>query len=236
MKRHTHLRTATLAVPGVLLTGWAPARAAARQIRLHIRLEAGDSVPETLRKGVELGLEEVGWNARLLQSALVVTRSTGDVDSDEDLDPTAVQIVAATEDDGADECEGWGPRIYTCPLRTWRPDAWSVASPLVGYCPQTDWHHALPTPGAKALNARFERQTGMRMDAAAWHGWMAVKVAFEVAMRADDDLLAMQFDGHKGTPVYFSENGHLVQPTVRLVGGRPELVEAFDADLLTELH
>ena len=74
------------------------------------------------------------------------------------------------------------------------------------------------------------------MDSAAWHGWMAVKVAFEVAMRADDDLLALQFDGHKGTSLYFSENGHLVQPTVRLVGGRPELAEAFDADLLTELH
>lgn len=236
MKRHAFLQTATLAVPGVLLTGWAPARAAARQIRLHVRLDADAAVPETLRQGVELGLEEVAWNARLLQCPLVVTRSTSQAPSLEVSDPSAVHIVVTMEDDGADGQDEWGTRIYTCPLRTWRPNAWSVASPLIGACPQTDWHHKLTTPGAAALNARFERQTGMRMDAAAWHGWMAVKVAFEVALRAEDDLLTLRFEGHKGTSLHFSENGHLVQPTVRVVGGRPELIDAFDPDLLTELH
>ena len=237
MKRHTFLRSATLAVPGVLLTGWAPARSAARQIRLHVRLNADDSVPETMRQGVELGLEEVAWNARLLQCPLVVTRCTGDSEDEAGFDPSAVQIIVASQDkDAASESDEWGTRIYTCPLRSWRPDAWSVASPMIGFCPQTDWHPALTTPGAAALNARFERQTGVSMDAAAWHGWMAVKVAFEVALRAEDDLLALQFDGYKGSPLHFSEDGHLVQPTVRLVGGRPQLVEAVDADLLTEFH
>jgi hypothetical protein len=166
----------------------------------------------------------------------VVTRSEAQRDSQDEADPSAVQVVVAAEDDGAGERDGWGTRIYTCPLRSWRPDAWSVASPLVGSCPQTDWHPALATPGAAELNARFLRRTGVPMDAAAWHGWMAVKVAFEVALRGEDDLLALQFEGHKGSPLHFSENGHLVQPTIRLVGGRPRLVEAFDPDLLTELH
>ena len=63
---------------------------------------------------------------------------------------------------------------------------------------------------------------------------MAAKVAFEVALRADageDDLLALRFDGHKGQPLRFSEDGHLVQPTCRMVGGRATLVPPDDRDL-----
>lgn len=75
------------------------------------------------------------------------------------------------------------------------------------------------------------------MDAAAWRGWMAAKVAFEVALRfeaGEDDLLALQFDGHKGQPLRFSEDGHLVQPTCRMVGGRAALAAPVDHDLLMD--
>lgn len=233
MKRHTFLQTATLAVPGVLLTGWAPGRRAARHVHLHIHDVCGPQASASLRQGVELGLEEVSWNARLLQSPLVVSRV-----SDGRPDPSAVQVVVASQDDERQDT-GFGPRIYTCPLKSWRPDAWSVASPAAAMTgdPRLDWHPSLAAPGAAALNARFLRQTGSPMDAAAWHGWMAVKVAFEVALRGDEaDLLALRFDGHKGEPLYFSEDGHLVQPTVRTLFGRAEFVEAFDADLLSDLH
>lgn len=239
MKRHTFLRTATLAVPGMLLTGWAPARGAVRSIHLVVRDATGERAPGTLSQGVDLGLEEVAWNARLLHFPMAVTRVGAEAfDADAD-DPTAVQIVVATKDDETRAMESAGPRIYTCPLSSWRPDAWSVASPLAAQFGdiRLDWHPELLTPGAAALNARFRRQTGVPMDAAAWHGWMAAKVAFEVALRgSDDDLLALQFDGHKGAPLHFSEDGHLVQPTVRVRAGRVELVDAVDLDLLSDFH
>jgi hypothetical protein len=88
-----------------------------------------------------------------------------------------------------------------------------------------------------ALNARFHQRTGRSMDAAAWHGWMAAKVAFEVALRSDageDDLLALRFDGHKGQPLRFSEDGHLVQPTCRMMDGRATLAPPVSHDLLMD--
>lgn len=100
-----------------------------------------------------------------------------------------------------------------------------------------DWHPTLDTPAAAQLNGRFLRRTGRPMDAAAWRGWMAAKVAFEVALRfeaGEDDLLALQFDGHKGQPLRFSEDGHLVQPTCRMVGGRAALAAPVDHDLLMD--
>ena len=144
----------------------------------------------------------------------------------------------AAEDDrhpGDDAAEA-GPRIYTCPLRAWRPDAWSVASRRPRGTteePRLDWHPALASPGAAALGARFARRTGAPMDEAAWRGWMAVTVAFEVALRAaagEDDLLILTFDGHKGAPLRFSEDGHLVQPIVRVADGHAELVPPIDVD------
>jgi hypothetical protein len=240
MKRHTFLQTATLAVPGTLLSGWAPARGTVRQIHLVVRETGGDRAPGTLSQGVDLGLEEVAWSARLLHVPLVVTRVSALAECLDVDDPAAVQIVVAARDDYEPDQDGaWGTRIHTCPLLSWRPDAWSVASPLAAEVGdiRLDWHPDLATPGAGSLNARFRRRTGMPMDAAAWHGWMAVKVAFEIALRAgEDDLLALQFDGHKGSPLHFSEDGHLVQPTVRVRAGRPELVEAIDLDLVSDFH
>ena len=58
-----------------------------------------------------------------------------------------------------------------------------------------------------------------------------------MALRADageDDLLALQLDGHKGQPLRFSEDGHLVQPTCRMVAGRAVLTAPVDHDLLMD--
>jgi hypothetical protein len=245
MKRRAYLRTVSLAVPGLLLTGWAPVRAAVRPIHLIVHDGADGDDAAALRAGVDMGLEEVGQSARMLQVPLVVHRDSLNAADAVALpcSESAVHLVVVTEDDRhrVDAATPCGPRIYTSPLREWRPDAWSVASPLPSTrWPQEarlDWHPTLDTPAATQLNARFLRRTGQLMGAAAWRGWMAAKVAFEVGLRSDageDDLLALQFDGHKGRPLRFSEDGHLVQPTCRLVGGRAALAPPVDHDLLMD--
>jgi len=109
-----------------------------------------------------------------------------------------------------------------------------ASAPPAPYQPRhLDWHPRIDTPEAASLNARFRQHTGVPMDQEAWRGWMAVQVAFEMAVRSaagESDPLALSFDGHKGAPLRFSEDGHLVQPTVRLSGGRPVLVAAIDYD------
>lgn len=243
MKRRAYLRTVSLAVPGLLLTGWAPVHAAARPVHLVLREGHVGEGSGSLQAGVEFGLEEVTQGARVLQVPLVVHRTSSDSGRVIPCGEAAVQIVVADEDDRhpADGAAPCGPRIYTCPLQEWRPDAWSVASARpnrLAVAPGPDWHASLETPDAAQLNARFARRAGMPMDEAAWRGWMAVKVAFETALRAaagEDDLLALRFNGHKGQRLRFSEDGHLVQPTCRVVGGRAELAPAIDHDLFADV-
>ncbi len=236
MRPHGFLHVAGRALPGTLVSGWAPAASGSREIRLVVRDEDGADV-DALRRGVEFALADVEWRARLMRVLLAVTRVRGNASRDERCDTAAVvQVVVAHADshafDGQDE---WGTAVYTCPLREWRPDAWSVASvtPSPYHPHDLDWHPRLDTPEAASLNARFRQHAGVPMDQDAWRGWMAVQVAFELAVRSaagERDPLAFSFDGHKGTPLRFSEDGHLVQPTVRLSGGRPVLVAAIDYD------
>jgi hypothetical protein len=245
MKRRAYLRTVTMAVPGLLLSGWAPARAAVRPVHLLVSDIADGEDAQALRQGVELGLDEIGRAAEVVGVPLVVHRANGArAGRAIPCSGTAVQVVIAAEDDlqSADGATPCGPRIYTCPLRQWRPDAWSVASRQEAAPRQLrqlrlDWHPTLDTPGAAQLSARFHRRTGTPMGEAAWRGWMAVKAAFEIALRTEageDDLLVLQLDGHKGQSLRFSEDGHLVQPTCRLVAGRAALTPPVDYDLLTE--
>ena len=95
-----------------------------------------------------------------------------------------------------------------------------------------DWHPDLKHYGADSLNLRFRRRYDAPMDEAAWRGWMAVKIAAEVALRspagAVDDLqkalATMRFDGHKGAQLGFDpQDHHLVQP-VYLVDAAGKLV------------
>lgn len=242
MKRRAYLRTVSLAVPGLLLTGWAPVHAAARPVHLVLREGHVGESASALRAGVAFGLDDVTQGARVLQVPLVVHRAGSDLGRAIPCGETAVQVVVAEEDDrqpaaGALPC---GPRIYTCPLQEWRPDTWSVASARpsrLAFAPGPDWHASLDTPDAAQLNARFARRAGTPMDEAAWRGWMAVKVAFDAALRADageDDLLALRFNGHKGPRLRFSEDGHLVQPTCRVLAGRVELAPAVDHDRVAD--
>lgn len=245
MRRRAYLRTVTLAVPGLLLTGWAPARAAARPVHLLLHDIADGIDADALRAGVELGLEDVSQAARVLQQPLCVHRSAADAKSATACPEQAVEIVVADKDDRhvAPSTIPCGPRLYTCPLEEWRPEAWSVASrlPATNRRPsRLDWHPRLDTPGAAQLSARFLRRSGAPMGEAAWRGWMAVKAAFEIAVRAEageDDLLVLRLDGHKGQPLRFSEDGHLVQPTYQVLDGGAVIVAApVDHDRLVDAN
>lgn len=214
-RRRAYLRAVSLGVPGLLLSGWAPVLASARSLTLALPREVGPVSP-ALRAGVALGLDDVDEAARLLGLSLSVRR---DGDAAEVVD---VPWVVVADVDGAAVHAGGavsGMRIHTCRLAQWRRGAWSVASPPGRVC--LDWHDGLRAHGAGLLNDRFVRRTGVAMDERAWRGWMAVKVAFDVALRAsagERDVRAMRFDGYKGQPLHFGEDGHLVQPTYETAG------------------
>ena len=91
------------------------------------------------------------------------------------------------------------------------------------------WHSTLDRFGGEQLNQRYRRRFGTAMDSPAWAGWVASKIALDLALRAHSTapkaLLAQlrsgrqQFDGQKGRPLYFDPGTRrLVQPLYRVVG------------------
>jgi ABC-type branched-subunit amino acid transport system substrate-binding protein len=85
------------------------------------------------------------------------------------------------------------------------------------------WHASLSRYGAAQLNERWRRRFDRQMTGPAWAGWMALKLLWESALRADaGDAAALarrlaspdaRFDGHKGRPLAFDARTHqLVQP------------------------
>lgn len=214
------------------MSGWAPAAPLATPVVLTIRDLAGP-LSVSLRAGASLGLHDVRRVAEFTQARLRIdwTSDVAEFAADE-----ALQVVLADQDPPPARSLDTTTGIYTCPLDEWRPEAWSVAVAPASCWPRTEeWHPALTRHGAAALNERFLQRTGQPMDAAAWRGWMAVKVAFDLAVRraaGEDDPLALRFDGHKGQPLRFGDDGHLVQPTYRVGADRrlvvvaPRLVDA----------
>jgi len=93
-----------------------------------------------------------------------------------------------------------------------------------------DWHHDLEKFGADQLNERFQRRFNQPMDEAAWRGWVAVKLAAELALRfgrsaGADKLGELSLDGHKGMPLRFDpKDHHLVQP-VYLIDAQGKVVD-----------
>jgi hypothetical protein len=58
------------------------------------------------------------------------------------------------------------------------------------------------------------------MDSLAWASWMAVKIAAEMALRAMP-LERLRFDGHKGEPLWFRPEDHVLkQPLYVVKGGK----------------
>jgi hypothetical protein len=93
-----------------------------------------------------------------------------------------------------------------------------------------DWQDGLEKFGAESLKLRFLRRFHRPMDEPAWHGWMAVKIATELALRdpgapATDKVEELRIDGHKGMPLRFDpKDHHLVQP-VYLVDPQGKVVD-----------
>jgi ABC-type branched-subunit amino acid transport system substrate-binding protein len=89
------------------------------------------------------------------------------------------------------------------------------------------WSGALVRFGASQINARYRAMFNTDMDAGAWAGWIAVKIAAEAALRAGSaqpkslitylEASSTQFDGHKGWPLTFRRADHQLRQPLYIV-------------------
>ncbi len=181
---------------------------AASRVSLGILLTPGS--PEG--QGALLGLEEARRLGDLLHVAVVSEPGS-----------RFVRIGEAPRRDGS-------PILFLATSKAAGAPAWNVTSSpsfrrqALARFPQrrdlrvVDWHPALMKFGAEALNVRYLRRFGHAMDERAWHGWMAVKCAVELALRYPGGsprqrLGELRLDGHKGMMLRFDPGDrHLVQP------------------------
>lgn len=91
------------------------------------------------------------------------------------------------------------------------------------------WHQDFVKFAARDLNNRFRKAHGRAMDDDAWAGWAALKMVSEAVARAQTAeparILAylrheMAFDGQKGIPHTFRDNGQLRQPLLIVQEGK----------------
>ena len=183
-----------------------PPGVSARTVQIALLLPKGTSA----HRGALLGFEEAKRTAGLLGVALRRTTTSGDVligPTAPANEPRTLFLVT-----GVPKSSSPRPRVFY------------VASKRKG-SGSVDWHPDLERFGAEQLNERFHRRFGQSMDEDAWHGWIAVKIAAELALRASPgtgllDLLPhAAFDGHKGTQLRFDlENHYLIQPVYEVDG------------------
>ncbi len=144
--------------------------------------------------GATLALDEMGRTASLLGRA---------IDRASHPDATRIEIqqqsIAAS---GQRYYVGASQQARATAVASWRdPRAHAAA----------EWHPELRKYGAEQLNARFLQRFGQPMDAAAWISWMLVKIAVDAQLR-EIALPDGRFDGHKGVPLAFGPDRHLIQP------------------------
>ncbi|HET9983375.1 MAG TPA: ABC transporter substrate-binding protein [Longimicrobiales bacterium] len=132
-----------------------------------------------------------------------------------------------------------GPLLET--IRLWDADPAARA----GTWP-TMWYHERKPFGASSLSARFQERFGRAMDPLGWAGWLAVKVAWEAALRAGTNEPAglaaflegprAEFDGHKGVPLGFRPWDHQLRQPLYLVRARTEIPDRWDVfEVVAEL-
>jgi PQQ-dependent catabolism-associated beta-propeller protein len=184
-----------VAVLAALSPGMASAGKAGKKIRIGIALPPGNAA-----KGATLAAEEARQAAGLLHVSLEIGPAAP-TDRIRIVETTPAKdlpilILTVAEPDG--------------PVR---PRLFHVASSRRG-ARQVDWRPDLERFGAEQLNQRFRRRFGIPMDEPAWRGWMAVKIAAELILRAPASsdptatLATMTFDGHKGEQLFFDPKDH----------------------------
>ena len=91
------------------------------------------------------------------------------------------------------------------------------------------WQANFEKYAGRDLNKRFRKGQGRPMDDEAWAGWAAVKVIGDAVLRSGATEPAqvldylhtrLQFDGQKGMPLSFRDNGQLRQPLLLVQNGK----------------
>jgi hypothetical protein len=163
--------------------------------------------PADVVKGVEMGAAEAQQTATLLGRTVR-------------LEPRAARPFASIVSDagGVSLEAGESCTFRLSPTPAERRTAlsnWTQRSGKSGDFAIALWDASLEQFGASDLNERFTRRFHEPMTEGAWLGWVAVKAAVEAALRAQgsacDTLRGLQFDGHKGAALAFT-NGVLRQP------------------------
>ncbi len=144
--------------------------------------------------GATLGLEEMSRTVSLLGRAIDGSNHPDTMTID-----LRQQSVAAA---GQQYYVGASAQARADAVASWRDPRAHAAS---------EWHPQLRKYGAEQLNARFLERFGQPMDAAAWVSWMLVKIAVDAQLRSLT-LPDGRFDGHKGAPLAFGPDRHLMQP------------------------
>ncbi len=121
--------------------------------------------------------------------------------------------------------------LHTPPSARMRADAvaqWQQKQPQANV-EAWAWHPDFKKFAARDLNNRFRKQHQHPMDSDAWAGWAALKMVSEAVARTQSaepkQILTylreeMEFDGQKGIPHTFRDNGQLRQPLLIVEAGK----------------
>lgn len=227
---------------------------------LRIGLAAPPGAGEALLRGVTLGVEEAARTGEMLGrtvelhplsrgaelgpavrqaglSVLIGGANDGAATAKMAEASAAAGIILLNAGAAADELRGEGCRrgvFHVQASERMYADA-LAAAPEAGATRAVLWHPTLERFGAAQLNDRFRARFATEMEAGAWAGWMAVKIAWEASLRArSTDAAALlaylerpttQFDGHKGWPLSFRPwDRQLRQPLYLVQGADPGTV------------
>ena len=196
---------------GLLAAVLAAPKPETRTVQIALLLPEGTSA----HRGALLGFEEAKRTADLLGVVLRRTTTAGDVTIGPTAPPQEPRTLFLVT--GVQKASPPRPRVFYVASNRREPRV-------------VDWHPDLERFGAEQLNERFHRRFGQPMDEDAWHGWIAVKIAAELALKVSpgtsllDLLPRLAFDGHKGTQLRFGEDHHLIQPVYR-VDSKGKLLE-----------
>ena len=210
--RRDFLRKAMQGTTLLLAGGIDPRIWTRARTRETLRIALAGSSPEgaaaSVGRGVTLGVEEAARTGELMDRAIELVLSSGDVDRLVREERVAA-IVGAGGDDSAREAGAMADaagilfvnagarsdalRGAECRRNVFHVEASEAmyAAALAGRREGSGdataavlWHPSLERFGAGQLNDRYRARFGGEMDGPAWAGWMAVKALWEASLRA----------------------------------------------------